>query len=383
MRSPRFYYAAFFVTGVATVGVSALVALRGTSLPPADGEIGRLIAAQFTGQLIGSYFVGRQVASRLVLGAGVAALSLTALLLAGHLSQPLLFLLGLGLGLSMASINTLAGLTASPRQRGRRLEILNIFWPLGAAFCPWLVARLPAKQAFHLFFLVLALAFYGIAALASLNLKPASLAADEAAQTGPAIPLYLSCFALLAVGVESGLANWLPTYQLRYLPSSPLPLPLATLFWASILGSRMLASRWLRRRPEGLILVVSTLVAAVASLTLCVVHASWVHSSWIPASWIPAFRIHASWLLALAVAGIAAALGPIYPLLLSHALQLRGRGLVFFSASSGSALFPWLIGLAAISHPLKSAFLIPVLGNVLLFFFSLRFANTFRRSVPG
>ncbi len=359
MRSPYFYYAAFFATGIATVGTGALVALHGASVPPADGEIGRLVSAQFGGQLIGSYFVGRQVASRLVLGAGASALSMLALVLAGHLSQPLLFVMGLGLGLSMASINTLTGLESPAEDRGRRLEILNVFWPLGAAFCPWLVARIPAQNAFQIFFVALAVLFCILAVSAAHHSSPESQATEQAPQSGSSFPLLLSLLALLTVGVESGLANWLPTFQLRYLSHST-PLPLATLFWGSILGSRIAASRWLRGRAERLVLPASTLAAGLGTVAL--------------------IRAHTPWLSTMAVVATAVAIGPVYPLLLTHAVKVRGRGLVFFSAASGSALFPFLIGAAAASHSLRNALLIPVIGSGLLFLLSF---HAISAAVPG
>ncbi len=350
MQSPNFYYAAFFVTGIATVGTGALVALHGASMPLTDGEIGRLVVSQFAGQLIGSYFVGRQVAARLILGAGTTALLMTVLATIGHLSQPLLFVMGLGLGLTMASINTLAGLESPPAERTRRLEILNVFWPLGAAFCPWLLTRLPEQHVFRSFFIALALLFLIVCVGSALRRTPDSTDTEEAPLAGSSFPLLLSLIALLVVGVESGLANWLPTFQIRYLSASPLPLPLATLFWGSILASRIIASRLLRGRAEAFVLTICALVAGVAAfgLILC----------------------NAPWLLTLAVVCAAVALGPIYPLLLTHAIRLRGRGLVFFSASSGSALFPWLIGSAAASYPLRNALLIPAMGSVLLFLLS-------------
>ena len=351
MRSPTFYYTAFFVTGIATVGTGAIVALHGASMPLADGEIGRLVSSQFVGQLIGSYFVGRQVAVRLILGAATTALLMAALAAIGHLSQPLLFVMGLGLGLTMASINTLTGLESPPAERARRLEILNVFWPLGAAFCPWLLTHLPGQHVFRSFFIALALLFLIVSVGSALRRTPESTDTEEATLTGSSFPLLLSLIALLAVGVESGLANWLPTFQLRYLSESHLPLPLATLFWSSILASRIVASSLLRGRAEALALTTCTLVAGLATLGLLL--------------------CKGSWLVTLAVVVAALALGPVYPLLLTRVIKLRGRGLVFFSASSGSALFPWLIGYAAVSYPLRHALLVPAVGGLLLFLLSL------------
>ena len=348
MRSPGFYYAAFFATGIATVSTGALVALHGTSVGLADGDIGRFIAAQFGGQLIGSYFVGRKVASRLVLGAGVTATAMVAQAVAGRLSLPLLFLMGFGLGLSMASINTLVGIESPAGLRARRLEILNVFWPLGAAFGPWLLNRIPERYAFQWLFSVLAFSFLAVAASVAVRRGPGANQPEEPAQPGAPFPIFMSIFALLAIGVESGLANWLPTFQGRYLSAVRFPLPLATIFWGSILVSRVFASQWLQGRSERLVFRVSTLAAGIGSVAILL--------------------LHTPWLLGLAVVGTAFVIGPVYPLLLTEAIKLPRRGLVFLCAAVGSALFPWLIGRSAmVSHSLRTALALPVAGCLLLF----------------
>ena len=366
MQSPRFFYSAFFVTGVATASTSALVALHGGGLAArSDSEVGRLIAAQFTGQLIGSFFVRRNVRSRLLLGASLTSLAAGALAVLHSLSLPLLFLFGLGLGLSMAAINTLTGLESPPKLCARRLEVLNIFWPLGAATCPWLVAHIPPEapgwpSALSVCFAVLAALFFVIALSTAFRARPARATGEitiahpdeEDAAQGSAFPLLLSLLALLTVGVESGLANWLPTFQLRYLPSAVFFVPLATLFWGSILVSRLLASRLLSDRSERSVVLIASLAFSVCTAGLLL--------------------FQTPLLLVCATVAAAVCIGPVYPLLLTHTIKLRGRGLVFFCASTGSALFPWLIGKgAALSHSLRTGMAAALAGSLLLFLFSL------------
>ncbi len=357
MRSPLFYYLAFFATGIATVSVGALVASHGALLQVPDGEVGRLLGTQFAGQLTGSYFVGRHLSSRLRLGALLTAGAMLAQVVLAHLSLPLLFVMGVGLGLAMASINTLVGLESPDNLRAKRLERLNIFWPLGAAFGPWIIAHAAGynsgQHALAFCFTTLAVIFAVLAASSTRHPTFDLPAPTHARQTTSSLTLIMSLFALLAVGVESGLANWLPTFQARYLSQPTLTVPLATLFWGCVLAIRLVVSHWLAKRLEGLVFTVSLLVASLGSLGLV-----WFHTPR---------------LLVVMVAATAFAIGPIYPMLLTQAIKLPRRGLVFFSASAGSALFPWFIGwVATLSHTLRGALLVPAVGSVLLFLLTLR-----------
>lgn len=255
MRSPYPYYAAFFVTGIATLSTSALVALNKSAL--ADEDIGRLLATQFAGQLIGSYFVNRQLARRLCIGSILTASAMTAQVVLAHLSAPFLFVMGLGLGLSMASINTLVGLESPVSLRVRRMELLNVFWPLGAALGPWLVARSAPEHALSRYFSVLAVLFLVLAAISRRSRTTGAEESRQATTQETPLPLAISLFALLAVGVESRLGNWLPTFQSKYFLDFRSTLPLATLFWGGVLFSRTVSSRVFERYGGRFLLLVS------------------------------------------------------------------------------------------------------------------------------
>lgn len=328
---------------MATVSTGALVALNQAMRPDADNDTGRLIAVQFGCQLVGSYFVGRKM-GWLTLGASLTAAAMLIQAFRGYLAVPSTALMGLGLGSVMASVNTLAGLESPPELRIRTLQILNVFWPLGAAFGTWLLAWIAKQSAISPYFTTLALLFL-IMAVFSNSRRDVELAPmSQPSQPAAAFPALVSILALLAVGVETGVANWLPSFQVRYLTASAHIIPLATIFWVSILISRMLASRWLQGNATSFLTTAASL-AGVGTLGI--------------------LFFQTPWLLVVFVVITAAAIGPVFPLLLTHAIPLSRRGFVFFCAALGSAVFPWLIGkLATMSHSLRSALLLPSLGSL-------------------
>ena len=350
--SPAFLYLAFFATGMATVLTGAVLALGGPGSGLADHDIGRMLAVQFSGQLTGAFFVGRALHARLVLGAGVTCLGGAGLALFSNLPLLLLFAYGVGLGLSMAAINTLAGLESPLGLRSRRLELLNVCWPLGAACCPWIVVRLASSMPLHTLrvaaFLAIACLFLMIAGGTILRGTSVLDGPSESAGNASASHLAaLSLLALLAVGVESGLANWLPTFQARYLGPDVRLIPLASIFWASVLGSRLCAARWMKGPAQRSFIPVAAIVTALSAIGLVL--------------------FHAAILLALCAMAAACSIGPVYPVLLDEVVQLRRRGVVFLCAAAGSALFPWLIGRCSSgTQSLRAAFLLPAAGSLLL-----------------
>ena len=226
----------------------------------------------------------------------------------------------------MTAINVLAAQGLDHAERTRRLEALNVFWPLGAATCPWVLSRLPARHEAERLFAALAIAFILLAVWAWL--KPGSTErhthahADEKVWTRALIrPALLSLF---AVGAETGLASFLPVFQARYLPGHSLRVPLATLFWAGILVSRTIASLMARYPFMRVYHRLAVAGAAAAVLLLVMSHS----------------RLGLSVFCFLGAAGI----GPVYPEVLTGAVQLPWPGPVFFSAGVGSALIPWSIG---------------------------------------
>jgi FHS family glucose/mannose:H+ symporter-like MFS transporter len=87
------------------------------------------------------------------------------------------------------------------------------------------------------------------------------------------------------------------------------------------------------------------------------------------------------WMLA-SVFLIGFGLGPIYPLLLSIALQYSENSTIFFVAGLGSAILPWLTGIVSSStSSLRDGLLVPCAASALMLFLGFRFL--IRRTTQG
>ncbi len=344
------FYVLFGSTGVATALLGVLLPAMGARLSLGDADAGRLLALQFTGQLLGALLVGRRVRRALLGGLIATVIAAGCLIGAADLMQELLFCYGLGLGVVMTATNIIVGLEAIGSQRASRLELLNTFWPMGAAVCPWVALSLQSKAHPMLPYGALSAVFFVLFGL--LLLRPryseGARSVEEASQQTSMLRLIFSCLlALLAVGVESGVAGWLTTFGSRYLKTTQAVPWLPTLFWCGLLLGRFNASRALLSvRPAAL----GVLSAVCAVLTAGLLAVSYDGVAMAAAAFCCAFCV-----------------GPLYPMVLARSVHLRGKNLVFFSAGVGSALVPWMVGRASVwSGSLRQAMMVPASAALLL-----------------
>jgi fucose permease len=167
-------------------------------------------------------------------------------------------------------------------------------------------------------------------------------------------------FLFLYVGVENGLAGWMPSYSMRvlHLPYGAMAAAQGG-FWGAILGVRLLAPALLRRMPAAF-LIVSGL--ALASLGMLLLLAS------------AGARILVTGAL-LAGAGLAAVFPTAVALFTERAGAQGARvtGVVFAMAAMGGAVLPWAVG--AIStrfDSLRLALAAPLACSILMILLQLR-----------
>lgn len=341
--SPAVFYAIFFLSGVSVMVLSVLL----PQLAVADSAAANMVAAQFVGQLLGPFAMLRSTRLSLVLGLMLSSVAAAAL--AWVMLPPLWLLLfyGLGMGITMTATNLLAGEEARPEQRASRIEMLNAFWPLGAAcasFCVGLVRRPGA-----VYWLIAAATSVGLVAVL-LHRRVASdgEAKEEVSSEGSFAHLVrLSLLALLAVGLESSLSNWSPTFSARVAGGQRAAGIASTLFWVGILSGRTVASFLLKRIRWSTFALGCTALSIGATAALAASSGRLVYC-----------------LIFVAALGAA----PIYPVIIARCLHLRGRSVVFVSAGVGSAALPWVIGtLSTHVGSLRWSLLVSTVAALLLF----------------
>jgi FHS family glucose/mannose:H+ symporter-like MFS transporter len=365
---PVFFY--FLPAGAATVMLGPLLPslIHRWQIP--DSQAGALFAAQFLGQLCGSWFGTRNLRVSVIYGAALSAAACVAMTVVSFAAAPIaLFFVGLGLGLGLAAGNVIAG-TAVPSARTRLIAILNISWSVGAIACPTLI-RLSSSSGGRLFFLLTA-ALLAIAALFAIaiprglrtpsareDIQSAAKAAriDGTSRSLPLLPFLAFAAAMfLYVGVENSLGGWLPSYAVRTDPSLQAA-SIAFCFWMAELAGRLLVGALNIRLGEAslyraclaLLLLTETLLCAVAHLS--------------PVN-----------MVALAIlSGLS--LAPLYPLIVAFMLERLGDhprlGILFASASLGGGMMPWITGIFSTRfHGLHAGLLIPTAGACALLILS-------------
>jgi fucose permease len=177
-------------------------------------------------------------------------------------------------------------------------------------------------------------------------ITPVEQAADGTERSLPA--LVLCCLlALVAVGVETAIGNWIPTLAFRSTGDHRAISLAGSLFWIGILAGRLVATRTMKSVSPVTLSVASSLLAALSVLFLTRSHglAAICAGAFLVSFWI----------------------SPVYPATIARGAPLRGRRLIFVTAGLGSSFLPWMTGLVSDrSGSLRVALAVPAVGCILL-----------------
>ncbi len=378
---PVFFY--FLAAGIATVMLGPLLPELIQRWHIQDAQAGTLFTANFAGQFCGAWFATRNLRASILYGSAITAAGCIALAWVGFSQAHIaLFCTGLGLGAGLTAGNVIAGTTV-PAARARLIAILNVVWGLGAIACPVLV-RLSSAVGIQYFFFATA-AFLAITSLVAIVIPrpssssisnptsnpsptqaaPFATASQSESRTPslqphlplPQLPLLVFGAAIfLYIGVENALGGWLPSYAVRTNPSIHGP-SIAICFWIAELTGRILVTMLMTLVSEAALYRICLALLILTQILLCATT-----------------NISATGIFALTFLG-ALSLAPIYPLILSFLLARTGNharlGALFATASFGGASLPWLTGVFSTQfHSLRTGFLVPTAGAVLLLFLS-------------
>ena len=361
-------HAGFALTGILTTLLGPILPALSTRWRLDDAQAGFLFTAQFLGSLSGALISGRMalrfgVRATITAGFAIAAAGVTAASTGPYISGLCgVATWGLGLGLIIPSVNLLVA-ELNPGRRAAALNVLNFAWGIGAVAAPPAIAA--ALRSADLRPLLLGLAALLAAAALAVWATRVDVAAGETAPDAAGVWrsswIWLTgAFLFLYVGVENGLAGWMPSYAVRVLR-----LPYGAMaaaqggFWGAILGVRLLAPALLRRMRASLLIVCGLALASLGMLLLLASAGAW--------------SLVAGALLA--GAGLAAVFPTAVALFTERAGAQGARvtGVVFAMAALGGATVPWAVG--AIStrfDSLRLALAVPLACSLLMIVLRLR-----------
>jgi MFS transporter, FHS family, glucose/mannose:H+ symporter len=366
---------------VGFVAVGIITTLIGNVLPSfihhwslSDSQAGFLIAAQFSGNTVGtlltSLLLPRFGFAR-VLGAGYLLFAMGFSFLGlgpWFISALAIFVYGFGYGLVNPATN-LRGTQLPSKNVASAVSFLNFSWTVGAVSCPFVGGHL--------------LPWIGIRGIAlSLTVITCVLAAFHLARyfrspeptyerstqsgvswmrellQGRSLSLLLIFF--LYVGTEVGVGNWVATQEKRLPGGATATLLLApSFFYLFLLLGRAVSPLLLRRFSTFSISFAGLVSAALGTLIIILAH-------------------QPHWLfLGAALAGLGCA--PQYPIFVTWLAQTFDKdsaslsSVAFATGGAGGALLPWLMGfVGAQTDSLRLGFIVPLVASLLMMFFARR-----------
>ena len=265
------------------------------------------------------------------------------------------------LGLGGGGLNTSTNLLVSQlygEDRGPRLNILGIFFGVGALFMPLLAASISALATINQL-LLLSASLAAACSLAYLLLRfpPAreaqSFSWPEAAHVirAPGVLLF-GAVLFCQSGNEASIGGWVSTYLGRMGSSPRTATWILAGYWAALMLGRVMAARVLRRIEKPRLVLMSGLGSAAGAGLLLVASSAAV--------------------MAVATAMIGLSFAAIYPTTLAMAGDRYPRfagtvfGLLFSIALVGGGGFPWAIGQVSQSVGVRYSMLLPLASALVI-----------------
>jgi len=368
--------------GFAATGLG--MALPGSVLPAllagwsmTDNQAGVFFFAGWLGTSVGALLVGSSRSRSLAGGCALITLgSLTLAYGSRWTCYAAMAAYGVGLGMAMTSISLLQGARKLPH-RSAELNRLNLIWALGACLGPSLAQHSLRIMSVRAIFSALGGLFAGVCLWTAFAERdphkyperdpeqlPASASRAFAASRWnsaswplAAWPASVAVVLFLPTGIEASMGAWTAAYVLRVHQSIATTVTAGSCFWIGLLLSRMLSSFLLAlRRLERFILFQSLGTVVAGAALLLATTASW---GMLPAVFLVGFG-----------------LGPVYPLLLSAALQYSEKTAIFFVAGLGSAFLPWLTGMVSTATAsLRLGLVVPLCAAILMLGLGIRVAG--------
>ena len=275
------------------------------------------------------------------------------------------------LGFGGGGLNTCTNVLVSDLygdQRGPMLNLLGIFFGVGALCIPLLAATIEGHFAIPQLFMFCAV----LAALCSIvytviPFPPGKVNQAFALRDLLAVARYdgvllLAFLLFLESGNEASIGGWTSTYIDSTGSSARMATFVLAGYWAALMLSRVLAARVLQRTPKTHVILGSALISVVGCAIVL-----------FATSLVPLFT---------GIALIGLSYGPIFPTTLAIAgdryTSRAGTvfGLLFSIALIGGMLLPWSVGQVSQRSTVRTGMAVPALGAIGITL--LAFVITFR-----
>lgn len=338
----------FALVGVATTMLGPMLPILAAQWKLTDRQLGALFVAQFCGGFAGaiaSTALIRRTSTHftvrvglLLTAAGIACVPWPSVWAVG--GGIALYGIGIGLATPAISVGVCEVFRAQP---ARALNLLNFCWAIGAILAPGMILRLAMHSS---------LGLRGTLLAASAILVAASWVIPAISATGPRgsitthfsardlrliIPAGMLIF--VYVGVENGVAGWLPSFVQRTHGFSPEKGALLQgSFWTALLLGRLLTALLIRHGIEHRFLKFAIVAVTVGTAVMLICGGP-------------------AWLF-VSVIFIGAGCAPIFPTTIAVLSQqfseesLEKLGWMFAAGGLGGAVLPFFIG--ALSHATAS-----------------------------
>jgi FHS family glucose/mannose:H+ symporter-like MFS transporter len=371
------HFLAYFLAGVATVSLGAVLPQLVKNWSMSDAQAGFLFSSLFAGSTLGSLVSTRKPEWSYPIGCGCCGIAIPLIqsLSIGWLDVVIL-LVGIGLGLIINSGNVLVENSAKKEgaSGAAALARVHFAWGLGAISCPWIIRPNALSSVGPSLFLAL---FGGVFALLGvflawkvrgpLRTSSDEMTAERRSSFGLKAQFTFALALLLYTGIENSISGWLPLFVLRIyrggVPSvavttkaGSLAALCFTLFWTAHLLGRALLPVALQLWPEERLLrgTITALLAAVILLSI-----------------LPGRFGERGGVSCITAAACGLSLASIYPLLIADLLKqsgdLRPVGWILACAPLGGAVLPWLSGIVSTyTGNIRSALLQPSIAVALL-----------------
>ena len=263
------------------------------------------------------------------------------------------------LGLGGGGLNTCTNALISDLygdQRGPMLNLLGIFFGVGALFVPLLAASIEGHFTItQLFLLCAVLAAICSLVYAMISFPPTASSQEFSLRKTLGVVRYEGVLLLALIlffesGNEASIGGWTSTYVNSAGFSSRAATMVLAAYWAALMLSRILAARMLRTVGKSQLIAAS----AVLSLVGCAVLLTSQLFS----------------LLALGTVLIGLSYGPIFPTTLAVAGDRHSQqagtvfGFLFSVALIGGMLLPWTVGEVSQTLSLRMGMIVPGFGAI-------------------